>query len=141
MRENPHVAVVDDDKIFHLLAKKVLVSTEFGGQISEFYDGQEALTYLMENQHDKNNIPDIIFLDIQMPFLDGWQFLDQFATLVFEKVITIYIVSSSISLLDHDKARRNKAVKSFIVKPFTREKLLEVIEDFKTSLTAGPAEE
>ena len=131
MVENPHVAVVDDDKIFHVLTRKILVSTAFASRISEFYDGQEALDYLIENQNDADNLPDLIFLDIQMPFLDGWQFLDQFITLSFGKTITVYIVSSSISSLDHDKSVRYSKVKGFIVKPFPRDRMIEVIEEYR----------
>lgn len=131
MVEDVHVALIDDDKIFHILTKKVLSSALSGGKITEFYDGQEALDYLHQNQHRVENLPDIIFLDIQMPFVDGWQFLDQFVELTFEKVITLYVVSSSISTLDYDKSRFYDAVSGFIIKPFPREKMIEIIDEFK----------
>jgi CheY-like chemotaxis protein len=130
MTNNPHVAIIDDDRIFHILTKKMLGITNFASKISEFFDGQEAIDYLIENHDQQEAIPDLIFLDIQMPFLDGWQFLDQFITLTFEKEITVYIVSSSISTLDHDKSTRYDKVKGFIVKPFPRDKMLEVLEDY-----------
>ncbi|MBC7915531.1 MAG: response regulator [Pyrinomonadaceae bacterium] len=134
MVENPHIAVVDDDKIFHVLTKKILISTDFTSKISEFYDGQEALDYILENQNNPDNLPDIIFLDIQMPFLDGWQFLDQFITLTFNKIITVYIVSSSISTLDYQKSTTYNKVKGFIIKPFPRHKMIEVMEEYRNGM-------
>lgn len=134
MIEGLHVALIDDDRIFHVLTKKVLESALPGSFITEFYDGQEALDYFYHNQNVIENLPDIIFLDIQMPFLDGWQFLDQFVTMKFEKTITTYIVSSSISTLDYDRSRRYSDVKGFIIKPFPREKMIDIIEELKSGL-------
>lgn len=130
-----HIALIDDDRIFHVLTKKVLESALPGSFITEFYDGQEALDYFYQNQNLLENLPDIIFLDIQMPFLDGWQFLERFITLQFGKTITTYIVSSSVSTLDYDRSKMYSDVKGFIIKPLPREKMLDVIEEFKSGLS------
>ncbi|MEJ6979269.1 hypothetical protein WG906_02330 [Pedobacter sp. P351] len=53
----------------------------------------------------------MIFLDIEMPFIDGWQFLDEYSALILPKPITIYIVSSSISSLDQEKSHQYKNIK------------------------------
>jgi len=124
------IAIIDDDKIFHVLTRRILEKSGKADTILEFYDGQEALTYIAENYADPQSLPDLIFLDIQMPFVDGWQFLDAYTNMEIPKAITIYIVSSSISSLDHEKSHHYEKVKGFIVKPFSRDKMLEVLEDF-----------
>lgn len=125
------IAIIDDDKIFHALTRRIIERAEGADQIFEFYDGQEAFSYIVENQHNPRQLPDLIFLDIQMPFMDGWQFLEQYVTLKIAKAITIYIVSSSISSLDLEKSHHFPVIKDFIIKPFTREKILEVLSEFK----------
>lgn len=133
MPENVSIAIVDDDKIYHVLTRRIIQSSNVADSIVEFYDGQEALTYISENQSNPEALPDLIFLDIQMPFLDGWQFLDEYSKLQLPKHITVYIVSSSISSLDHEKAHQYKQVKGFLIKPFTRDKITEVLNEFKKS--------
>jgi CheY-like chemotaxis protein len=129
MSESRIIAIIDDDKIFHVLTRKILERATPSDRIIEFYDGQEALDYIVKNSEAPDVLPDLIFLDIQMPFVDGWQFLDQYSHLKLPKKIIVYIVSSSISSLDHDKSQHYK-INGFIVKPFTRDKIVEVLDDF-----------
>lgn len=125
------IAIVDDDKIFHALTRRIIEKADVSDRILEFYDGQEAFSYIFENQHNPGQLPDLVFLDIQMPFMDGWQFLEQYVTLKIAKTITIYVVSSSISSLDHEKSHHFPVIKDFIIKPFTRDKVLEILNEFK----------
>jgi CheY-like chemotaxis protein len=131
MDKTTTIAIIDDDKIYHVLTRRIIESSNVADKILEFYDGQEALVYMLENQNSPENLPDLIFLDIQMPFVDGWQFLDQYVNLEMPKPITVYIVSSSISSLDHDKSRQYKVIKNFLIKPFNRDKVLDVLNEFK----------
>ncbi len=130
MEGSMHVAIIDDDKIYHVITRKLIESTVKPKDIFEFYDGQEALDYLLQNQAAPDMLPDVIFLDIQMPYLDGWQFLDSYSQLGLSKNIDIYIVSSSISSLDHERFNQSNCVKEFIVKPFTRNKLTEIMQGY-----------
>lgn len=130
MANSSTIAIIDDDKIFHALTRRVIENAGTD-QILEFYDGQEAFSYILENQHNPGQLPDLIFLDIQMPFMDGWQFLEQYVTIKIAKAITIYIVSSSISSLDQEKSHHFPVIKDFIIKPFTRDRILEVLSEFK----------
>lgn len=128
MDGNLLVALVDDDRIYHLLTRKLLESTACTSGILEFYDGQEGIDYLESHKTEECNLPDVIFLDIQMPYLDGWQFLEKFSKMELKKEIKIYLVSSSISSYDHDKFKQSATIKEFIVKPFTRNRLEEIIK-------------
>jgi len=74
---------------------------------------------------EKKNIPEIIFLDINMPVMDGWEFLDKFTQIEnkLDKTITLYVVSSSINPVDIERAKNTNAVKDYLVKPVTLEDL------------------
>jgi CheY-like chemotaxis protein len=76
-------------------------------------------------------LPEVIFLDLSMPIMDGWQFLDEFTSLSLKtdktEKILIYICSSSISPHDITKAKEISSVTDFIIKPVTKDKLAEIV--------------
>ncbi|HEY0743023.1 MAG TPA: response regulator [Chryseosolibacter sp.] len=126
----PIIALVDDDKIFQLTASKTLKSTAITDTILQFENGEQALRFLRDHTTSPESLPDYIFLDINMPMIDGWMFLEDYESLKqkFSKSINIYMVSSSIDTRDIERARRNANVKDYIVKPVTREKFLELLK-------------
>ena len=75
------------------------------------------------------NLPDYIFLDINMPYVDGWMFLADYATLKksLEKEITIFMISSSIDPSDISRARNNSDVRAYVSKPVTPEKFKAIL--------------
>lgn len=123
------ISIIDDDHIYQVLTHKVIKSTGVVDQILQFQDGQEALEYLKENRKHVELLPDLIFLDLQMPLLDGWQFLEEYINLEFGKKIKLYIVSSSNSSLDKERSSYYNEVKGFLVKPITKHDILEVIDN------------
>jgi two-component system, chemotaxis family, chemotaxis protein CheY len=127
----PIIALVDDDKIFQLTASKTLKATAITDSILQFENGEEALKFLREHITDTDSLPDYIFLDINMPMIDGWMFLDDYENLKnkFSKPISIYMVSSSIDTRDIERARKNVNVKDYIVKPVTRDKFIELLKN------------
>ncbi|HSM62403.1 MAG TPA: response regulator [Gillisia sp.] len=119
------ICIIDDDQIYQLIIKKVVDRTGEFDSISFYNDGIEAVEYF--SLPDKI-LPKLILLDINMPQMDGWQFLD---CLIkhrpgFEKETTIYIVSSSIAQSDRTKAHSYKQVSGFLSKPLSVEKLKEI---------------
>ena len=78
---------------------------------------------------DKSALPDIIFLDISMPIMDGWEFLEEYEQIEaqFEKKIKLYMFSSSISPHDMERAKQFSAVLDFIIKPLSKEKITELL--------------
>jgi two-component system chemotaxis response regulator CheY len=129
-RKAPIVALIDDDKIFQLTAYKTIKATSVTESILQFENGELALNYLRENLTNEPALPDYIFLDINMPFIDGWMFLDDYEQLRsgLVKPISIYMVSSSIDPHDVDRAKQNTNVKGYVVKPVTREKFMELLK-------------
>src|SRR5690606_23930411 len=98
------VYVVDDDPLYIFSMKKLLKLTEFCHESQFFKNGQEALDGITPNLSNTKKLPDIIFLDISMPLMNGWQFLDQLVDLPLNKKIKIFIVSSSIDPYDMEKS-------------------------------------
>lgn len=126
----PVIALIDDDKIFQLTAYKTIKATAITESILQFENGELALNYLRENLKNTTALPDYIFLDINMPFIDGWMFLDDYEQLKsgLSKPISIYMVSSSIDPRDINRAKANTNVKGYVMKPVTREKFVELLK-------------
>ena len=129
--KSPVVALVDDDKIFRLTALKTISATSLTDKILEFENGEDALIFLKENASNGDELPDYIFLDINMPYVDGWMFLEDYKDIKssLTKSITIYMISSSIDPRDVSRAKENIDVKDYIVKPVTKEKFMALLKE------------
>jgi CheY-like chemotaxis protein len=125
------LSLVDDDDVFVFLTTRMLEKYKLVDLIKIFDNGYDALVFIKENLDNVDALPDIILLDLSMPIMDGWQFLDEFVKIdpIIGKKITIYICSSSISPDDISRAKSINAVSDFIIKPMTKEKLVEMIKD------------
>ena len=120
--------LVDDNDTDNFISKRIIEITGFAQRIEVRNSGKAALDYLRENQSNPDNIPNLIFLDINMPVVDGFVFLyefDKFADLVKSKA-RIIILSSSDNKRDIDKIVNNNHVINFITKPLTEVSLDEV---------------
>lgn len=124
------VSVIDDDKIFQYVMKKVIEASNRVDKIIQFEDGDQAIKYFLANKDNEESIPDLVFLDINMPFVDGWEFLDQFTQTTFKKeLITIYISSSSQSSYDMDKYLTYPKLKGYLIKPVSKLEFERVLEE------------
>ncbi len=113
------VMLVDDNEIDNIINEKIIEANAFADQILVFQTGQDALDYLRDHQDDIETLPEIVFLDINMPIMDGFQFLtdfEQFSDKVREKC-KIIMLSSSISPKDIDRAASSRFVKKYLNKP------------------------
>lgn len=113
------VMLIDEDEIDNIINQKIIESNNFSEQVIVFQTGNEALEFLAANHTDAEKLPELIFLDINMPIMDGFQFLEEFEKLpapVLEKC-KIIMLSSSISPRDIDRAASNKFVKKYLNKP------------------------
>lgn len=124
----PLIAIVDDDKIFHMMAIRLLQLTNISDRFLTFINGREAIEYLDKNAADPSNLPDTLFLDINMPIVDGWAFLEKYDVLQsrLTKKVKIYMVSSSIDPRDTERAKENEYIIDYISKPVSKENLLDI---------------
>lgn len=126
------VCLIDDDNIYQYTARVILESTGLAKQIHSFYDGKEALNYFIEQlPANADALPDVIFLDINMPVMNGWEFLEEYNKLAtsFPKPITVYMVSSSVNSTDMQRSRSYKSVSDYLVKPVNRNTYQELMEN------------
>lgn len=81
MTKIKNLALVDDDDVFVYLTRKVLEQTEMVDKIKVFGNGSEAIKFLKENAGNPEILPEIILLDLNMPIMDGWAFLEEYIML------------------------------------------------------------
>ncbi|HRH48290.1 MAG TPA: response regulator [Panacibacter sp.] len=131
MNKIKNLALVDDDDIFVFLTKMTIESSNLVDIVKVFRNGREAINFLNENCHNPNQLPEVILLDLSMPIMDGWQFLEEYIALkpLIGKKITIYIVSSSISPDDIQKAKNISEVTDYIIKPVTKANLIKMLKN------------
>ncbi|OEK09370.1 transcriptional regulator [Flavivirga aquatica] len=124
--------IIDDDGIYVNLVKKIIETKKLCKNLLIFNNGKESIEYfeaLLQNL-SADKIPEIIFLDLNMPIMDGWEFLKRFTKIKnrFNKQITLYIVSSSINPIDIDRAKSLSTVKDYLIKPVNIKELVNIFK-------------
>ncbi|MCX6290548.1 MAG: response regulator [Bacteroidetes bacterium] len=117
----PVVMLIDDNELDNFVNKKLIESERFANLVLTQPSGVSALEFLKKNSTG-SEIPDIIFLDIMMPNMDGFAFLEEFAKLNDEvkKKSKIVMLSTSESFKDLNRANQNKHVYKFLNKPLNK---------------------
>ncbi len=125
MEKVKSVLLVDDDPASNYLAQLLLKRLNTIEHISVAHNGKEALDYVIE-QKAANSLPDLILLDINMPLMDGFEFMEQFQQLPYHTQSRVVLLSSSVSSRDTEKAAHYQ-LDAFINKPLTKEKLSKLM--------------
>lgn len=128
MAQFNEVYIIDDDRIFVLVTKKMMENISFAQKITIFPNGQEAINHINQLQNI-TDLPNLIFLDINMPVMDGWEFLDAYSKISSKNKIPIYLVSSSIDQQEIDKSQTYDCINKFISKPINQTILNDVLSD------------
>ena len=127
MNEISSIFLIDDDTIALTINEAVIRLTGFSLDIQTFESANSALSVLSVT--DYSSFPDVIFLDINMPVKDGWEFLDEFEGLsqVALSKCQVYMLSSSVDPQDVERSKTYKSVNGFISKPLTHDKLYAIL--------------
>ena len=125
------ICIIDDDPIFVFGSKVLLKNNSFASDYLVCQNGKEALDVITPLIESEEGFPEVIFLDLNMPIMDGWEFLDEFGKLSGEKGIRIYILSSSVDSRDMERAKNYGMVNGFIAKPLTDAKIKELVQEIE----------
>jgi CheY-like chemotaxis protein len=122
--------LVDDNETDNFISKRIIELANYADKIIIKNSGKLALEYLEQEKNNPENLPDLIFLDINMPVVDGFVFLYEFEQLseTVKQKCKIAILSSSDSKNDIERVINNEFVVRFVTKPLT----VEVLEDLKS---------
>ena len=125
MKHLNKITLIDDDQVCHLISTKIInMFSSF--DVESFTDAREALKEIRWRTSDQDKkVSEFILLDIDMPGMNGWQFLEEFEKLPEDivKKSCVIMLSSSTSYMDIEKSRHYKSVKQFLSKPLTEEKV------------------
>ena len=133
------VMVVDDAEIDRFLAERIITKFDFAEEVITVESAMDALKYLISNGENPQALPDVILLDINMPEMSGFDFLEEYGQLpqTIKKKCIIVMLSSSLLPEDHNLALSSPYVCDFIGKPLNATKL----EKLKTSCFCQPADQ
>lgn len=122
--------VIDDDPIYKIIVKKIIEKSAIFSETCSYNNGKEALDEILKLiENNDSLLPDIILLDINMPVMDGWEFLEALENSKYRmmgKKIAIYIVSSSIAIEDKNKSKQYVDVLGYLSKPITINDLITI---------------
>ncbi len=119
------IVLIDDVAVNNMMSKALLRQYNIAEEIIEFTEASDALDYFSseEKELDKNRL---IFLDINMPNMNGWQFLERLSQFAAKELFNVVMLSSSVSKVDKEKAKDFNIVSGFISKPLTLEAISSV---------------
>lgn len=129
-----YILIVDDDPVFRLIETKLLEKSYKNLQVGIAENGFEAITLLKQAVKEKQRVPDLILLDIGMPVMSGWEFMEEFIKIPAEAVqgIQIYVVSSSADQEDKNRRYLYPQIKAYITKPLSMATVKGIFEQLET---------
>ncbi len=124
------IFIIDDDNMYQMLLSRTIRKINDQLIIVSFTNGEEALEHFGELFEQNSSLPDLVLVDINMPVLDGWQFLEDLEIVRpgYKNEIPVYLISTSLDENDKNKAMENKHIRDFIIKPLPTDWLEEVLK-------------
>ena len=131
MKKNNHYIIIDDDPSNNFICETVIKRMDPSARVLIFEDPEEAIVKILDMYStSRTYLPTILFLDINMPVMNGWEFLDVFKnfTAVLREQFEIYILSSSTEDFS-DKRKKYPFISDFLSKPFTPKSLEKIFSE------------
>ena len=122
-----NLLVIDDDDINIFIIKKIVEKTGLAIKMTSKSNGQQAIDYIKETLSNPEEFPHLMLIDINMPIMNGWEFVEAYQMLNVQQSVDMYILSSSVYENDIEKTKSYSSVKGFISKPFSIERLKELV--------------
>jgi CheY-like chemotaxis protein len=124
-----HCYLIDDEPIFNLISSKIISRSGWQGEVRVFISARTALEEINEHIANEGYLPDFIFLDIRMPEMDGFEFLEEINNLPKAplKYIRVYMLSSSLDQKDIIRSQQYPMVKGFLSKPLDMQTIKEIL--------------
>jgi DNA-binding NarL/FixJ family response regulator len=131
--------IIDDDPMSSFYIKRLAELGELASIITIYDQAKGAIDYLLLHKKSFEHLPDLILLDIYMPGLDGWGFLDELQKIQVQliKEVNVYVVSSSNHPKDVERAKQFPEVKGYFQKPVTVEALKNMVVKLSNSMGVG----
>lgn len=130
MKKFDNICIIDDDPITVFGIRKMLSLVVTCENLTSYGNGKLALEAIQNNLETNNIMPNVIFLDINMPIMDGWQFLEEFIKIRTKKKVRINIVTSSIDPFDEKNWKKYQKKTSHTItynhKPIRKDKIAEI---------------
>jgi CheY-like chemotaxis protein len=128
--------LIDDESIFNLISSKIISRSGWQGEVRVFISARTALEEIKMHIANEGNLPDFIFLDIRMPEMDGFQFLEELINLPKEplKFIRVFMLSSSLDQKEIIRSKQFTMVKGFLSKPMDIQTIKDIFYNKFTEL-------
>jgi CheY-like chemotaxis protein len=125
------ICLIDNDEVYQYTVTRSLKAHDPAKKILVFSDGEQAMEFLINNVTNDENLPDVIFLDLSMPVMDGWQFLEEYTRLkpTIAKTTVIYVITSSFDPEDIARAKKISEISDYIIKPIKPEMIVGILEN------------
>jgi CheY-like chemotaxis protein len=123
------VMIIDDNVIDLYITRRLIIKNLFSKEVLEYYSADKALKYLQNHQEKPHLLPQIIFIDIYMPVMSGFEFMEAYdkLTTTLNSDCQVYILSSTIDENDIERSYNDKNITAFQVKPITKEFLESIV--------------
>ncbi|MFN6379159.1 MAG: response regulator [Flavobacteriales bacterium] len=127
MKKINEIWVIEDDPITSMLLRKLIERGQFANITVAFHNGKLPIQQMRKRRDEGQPFPDLIMLDINMPVMDGWEFLDYFVEEFSNSSLPIVIMTSSIDTNDVKKSKAYSCIKGYYYKPVTMDNFNEII--------------